>query len=235
MPSREKSGPNAISAGSFGPGARGILKGGEEVRIALPPPRRNDLKAYRMAAWLDDRGFVVEDGVIFRTAADDYLLTCAEPNLAYFAGLIGRHRVAIDDVSEALGRRLKILVGKPGLDGHSNGAEQIAVRARDIGMDVVYEGIRLTPSQIAASALQEGVHVVGLSILSGSHRELIPSVVEALRDESDQDLLAIGQVGEGRGPALDPDCRVRRDGARGRACASMRPCRRCPRRRRVRR
>jgi (2R)-ethylmalonyl-CoA mutase len=90
-------------------------------------------------------------------------------------------REEVDRVSEALGRRLKILVGKPGLDGHSNGAEQIAVRARDIGMDVVYEGIRLTPSQIAASALQEGVHVVGLSILSGSHRELIPGVVEALR------------------------------------------------------
>src|SRR3954462_1773857 len=83
-------------------------------------------------------------------------------------------------VSEALGRRLKILVGKPGLDGHSNGAEQIAVRARDAGMDVVYEGIRLTPAQIARSAVDEGVHVIGLSILSGSHRELIPSVVEAL-------------------------------------------------------
>ncbi len=88
----------------------------------------------------------------------------------------------VERVSEALGRRLKILVGKPGLDGHSNGAEQIAVRAKDVGMDVVYEGIRLTPAQIARSALDEGVHVVGLSILSGSHRELIPSVVEALRD-----------------------------------------------------
>ncbi len=88
----------------------------------------------------------------------------------------------VERVSEALGRRLKLLVGKPGLDGHSNGAEQIAVRARDAGLDVVYEGIRLTPSQIATSAAQEGVHVVGLSILSGSHRELIPSVLEALRD-----------------------------------------------------
>jgi ethylmalonyl-CoA mutase len=84
-------------------------------------------------------------------------------------------------VGEALGRTLKILVGKPGLDGHSNGAEQIAVRARDIGMDVVYEGIRLTPAQIARSAVDEGVHVIGLSILSGSHRELIPEVMEALR------------------------------------------------------
>jgi (2R)-ethylmalonyl-CoA mutase len=90
-------------------------------------------------------------------------------------------REEVERVSEAVGRRIKFLVGKPGLDGHSNGAEQIAVRARDAGMDVVYEGIRLTPSQIANSAAQEGVHVIGLSILSGSHRELIPSVLEELR------------------------------------------------------
>nr|MBA3508552.1 cobalamin B12-binding domain-containing protein [Thermoleophilaceae bacterium] len=91
-------------------------------------------------------------------------------------------RERVEEVSEALGRRIKILVGKPGLDGHSNGAEQIAVRARDAGMDVVYEGIRLTPARIAAAAVQEGVHVVGLSILSGSHAELIPSVLEELSD-----------------------------------------------------
>jgi ethylmalonyl-CoA mutase len=90
-------------------------------------------------------------------------------------------RDEVERVSDALGRRLKFLVGKPGLDGHSNGAEQIAVRARDAGMDVVYEGIRLSPSQIATSAAQEGVHVVGLSILSGSHRELVPAVLEAMR------------------------------------------------------
>jgi ethylmalonyl-CoA mutase len=89
-------------------------------------------------------------------------------------------RDEVDRISEALGRRVKFLVGKPGLDGHSNCAEQIAVRARDAGMDVVYEGIRLTPSQIANSAAQEGVHVIGLSILSGSHRELIPAVLDAL-------------------------------------------------------
>ncbi|HEU4656295.1 MAG TPA: methylmalonyl-CoA mutase family protein [Capillimicrobium sp.] len=91
-------------------------------------------------------------------------------------------RDEVERVSEALGRTLKILVGKPGLDGHSNGAEQIAVRARDAGMDVVYDGIRLTPAQIAKSALDEGVHVIGLSILSGSHRELIPAVMDALRE-----------------------------------------------------
>jgi (2R)-ethylmalonyl-CoA mutase len=103
-------------------------------------------------------------------------------------------REEVDRVSEALGRRLKILVGKPGLDGHSNGAEQIAVRARDIGMDVVYEGIRLTPAQIAASALQEGVHVVGLSILSGSHRELIPGVVEAMRAKGVDAPVVVGGI-----------------------------------------
>ncbi len=91
-------------------------------------------------------------------------------------------------VGEAIGRTPKILVGKPGLDGHSNGAEQIAVRARDVGMDVVYEGIRLTPAQIARSAVDEGVHVIGLSILSGSHRELIPDVIDALREAGGEDI-----------------------------------------------
>ncbi len=71
-------------------------------------------------------------------------------------------RARVDAVSDALGRRLKFVVGKPGLDGHSNGAEQIAVRARDCGMDVLYEGIRLTPAQIARSAVDESVHVIGL-------------------------------------------------------------------------
>ncbi|HEX2104875.1 MAG TPA: cobalamin-dependent protein [Solirubrobacteraceae bacterium] len=103
-------------------------------------------------------------------------------------------REEVDRVSDALGRRLKILVGKPGLDGHSNGAEQIAVRARDVGMDVVYEGIRLTPAQIASSALQEGVHVVGLSILSGSHRQLIPVVLEALREREVDCPVVVGGI-----------------------------------------
>jgi (2R)-ethylmalonyl-CoA mutase len=97
-------------------------------------------------------------------------------------------------VSEALGRRIKILVGKPGLDGHSNGAEQIAVRARDVGLDVVYEGIRLTPSQIVTSALQEGVHVIGLSILSGSHRELVPDIVSALAEAGVDAPVVVGGI-----------------------------------------
>ena len=97
-------------------------------------------------------------------------------------------------VSEALGRRIKMLVGKPGLDGHSNGAEQIAVRARDVGLDVVYEGIRLTPAQIVTSARQEGVHVIGLSILSGSHRELIPDIVRALADAGVDAPVVVGGI-----------------------------------------
>jgi (2R)-ethylmalonyl-CoA mutase len=92
-----------------------------------------------------------------------------------------RVRERVRSVSESLGRPLKILVGKPGLDGHSNGAEQIAVKARDVGMEVVYEGIRLTPQEIAQSARDEGVHVIGLSILSGSHGVLVIDTLEQLR------------------------------------------------------
>ena len=97
-------------------------------------------------------------------------------------------RKQVEATSVKLGRRIKFLVGKPGLDGHSNGAEQIAVRARDCGMEVVYEGIRLTPTQIARAALDEGVHVVGLSILSGSHVPLVREVVERMRKEGLEDV-----------------------------------------------
>src|SRR3984893_16574346 len=90
-------------------------------------------------------------------------------------------RADVERVSRKLGRRLKFLVGKPGLDGHSNGAEQIAVRARDAGMDVVYEGIRLTPAEIVEAARDQAVHVVGLSILSGSHVPLVKDVVARMR------------------------------------------------------
>ncbi len=91
-------------------------------------------------------------------------------------------RAAVDAVSDRLGRRLKFLVGKPGLDGHSNGAEQIAFRARDCGMDISYEGIRLTPEEIVAAALQDDAHVIGLSILSGSHLPLVEDVIARLRE-----------------------------------------------------
>jgi (2R)-ethylmalonyl-CoA mutase len=87
----------------------------------------------------------------------------------------------VDALSEKLGRRLSFLVGKPGLDGHSNGAEQIATRARAVGMEVTYEGIRMTPEEIVASAVDKKVHAVGLSILSGSHLDLVRDVVARMR------------------------------------------------------
>jgi (2R)-ethylmalonyl-CoA mutase len=97
--------------------------------------------------------------------------------------LLAAARARINELAELLGHRPRILVGKPGLDGHSNGAEQIAVRARDVGMEVIYQGIRLTPEQIAASARDEDVDVVGLSILSGSHLQLIPETMRLLREQ----------------------------------------------------
>jgi len=100
-------------------------------------------------------------------------------------------RADVERVSKKLGRRIKILVGKPGLDGHSNGAEQIAVRARDAGMEVVYEGIRLTPAEIVNAALEEGVHIVGLSILSGSHLSLVRDVMARMKAQEISDIPVI--------------------------------------------
>ncbi len=113
-----------------------------------------------------------------------------------------RDRVAA--TGEELGGRLRLLVGKPGLDGHSNGAEQVAVRARDAGFEVVYQGIRLTPEQIVAAAVAEDVHCVGLSILSGSHMELVPAVLEGLREAGLGDLPVIvgGIIPDSDGKAL---------------------------------
>ena len=90
-------------------------------------------------------------------------------------------RDAVDAVSKKLGRRLSFLVGKPGLDGHSNGAEQIAFRARDCGMDINYDGIRLTPDQLIEAAKENNPHVIGLSILSGSHLPLVQDVITKMR------------------------------------------------------
>jgi len=108
-------------------------------------------------------------------------VTTADANLEDVRGEVER-------VSQQLGRRIKLLVGKPGLDGHSNGAEQIAVRARDCGIEVVYEGIRLTPQQIVRAAIDEAVHVIGLSILSGSHVPLVADIMQRLRQEGCDDV-----------------------------------------------
>ncbi|MBK7000178.1 MAG: protein meaA [Rhodoferax sp.] len=111
-------------------------------------------------------------------------------------------RARVASTGAALGRPLKLLVGKPGLDGHSNGAEQIAVKARDVGFEVVYDGIRLTPQQLAQAAQEEGVHMLGLSILSGSHMELITSVLDELRT---RDLGALPVIAGGIIPLEDAD------------------------------
>ena len=110
------------------------------------------------------------------------------------AELLADARAKVDAARERLGHRIRILVAKPGLDGHSNGAEQIAVRAKDVGMEVIYQGIRLTPEEIAASAVQEDVDVVGLSILSGSHRELVPRVVELIREGGVEAPVIVGGI-----------------------------------------
>ncbi len=111
-------------------------------------------------------------------------------------------RKRVTDTGNALGRPLKLLVGKPGLDGHSNGAEQVAVKARDVGFEVVYDGIRLTPEQIAQAAQEEGVHMVGLSILSGSHMELVESVLQELRS---RDLGSVPVIAGGIIPLEDAE------------------------------
>ncbi len=110
------------------------------------------------------------------------------------AELLAVARERVSELSESLGHRPRILVGKPGLDGHSNGAEQIAVRARDVGMEVIYQGIRLTPEQIAASARDEDVDVIGLSILSGSHLQLVPETVRLLREEGVDAPVVVGGI-----------------------------------------
>ena len=107
----------------------------------------------------------------------------------------GAVRERVRSTGEELGGRLKFLVGKPGLDGHSNGAEQIAVRARDAGFEVIYSGIRLTSAQIVAAAIEEDVHVVGLSVLSGSHLSVVPDVLDGLRAAGLDDVaLVVGGI-----------------------------------------
>ena len=100
-------------------------------------------------------------------------------------------RQYVAQTGQELGERLRVLVGKPGLDGHSNGAEQVAVRAGDAGFEVIYQGIRLTPDQIVAAAIAEDVHLVGVSILSGSHMELVPEVLDRLRAAGASDVPVI--------------------------------------------
>ena len=124
-----------------------------------------------------------EWGAVFREVYGEYRAPTGVPRAArqVGGGDLDPVRAEVEKLSQRLGRRLKFLVGKPGLDGHSNGAEQIAVRARDAGMDVVYGGIRFTPAEIVKTAQDEDVHVIGLSILSGSHVSLVRDVVDRMQ------------------------------------------------------
>jgi (2R)-ethylmalonyl-CoA mutase len=117
------------------------------------------------------------------------------------SGGVGRHgddlapiRLRTRQLAERTGGPPRLLVAKPGLDGHSNGAEQIAVAARDAGFEVVYQGIRLTPAQIVAAARDEDVDIVGLSILSGSHLELVPDVLDRLREAGSSAAVVVGGI-----------------------------------------
>ncbi len=135
------------------------------------------IKAAKAGATTGEWGFVV------RQAFGEYRApTGVSRNPSNRTEGLEEIRAAVDAVSRKLGRRLKFVVGKPGLDGHSNGAEQIAARARDCGMDIHYEGIRLTPAEIVAAALDQDAHVVGLSILSGSHVPLVKDLMAHMRD-----------------------------------------------------
>ena len=131
-----------------------------------------------------------EWGAVFREVFGEYRAPTGVPKAARQVGgeLLEPVRAEVERVSQKIGRRVKFLVGKPGLDGHSNGAEQIAVRARDVGMDVIYAGIRFTPAELVKTAKDEGVDVIGLSILSGSHVPLVRDVVERMRAEGLDDV-----------------------------------------------
>lgn len=134
-----------------------------------------------------------EWGAVFREVFGEYRAPTGVPKAARQVGgeSLEPVRAEVERLSHKLGRRMKFLVGKPGLDGHSNGAEQIAVRARDVGMDVIYGGIRFTPAEIVKTAKDEGVDVIGLSILSGSHVPLVRDVVDRMRAEGLEDIPVI--------------------------------------------
>jgi (2R)-ethylmalonyl-CoA mutase len=147
-----------------------IAQGGN----VLPPSIRAAHAGLTTGEWADALRAVFGE---YRAPTGVGAASAAAPNAA-----TDEVRRRVRALGERLGRPLKMLVGKPGLDGHSNGAEQIAVKARDVGIEVVYDGIRLTPSEIVQSAVDEGVHVIGLSILSGSHGVLVVDVINGLHE-----------------------------------------------------
>ena len=171
-------------------GARPGGRGGRAEGIASAP-RAQAATSCRPSIACAKAGVTTgEWGEVFREVYGEYRAPTGVPRAArqVGGGELDPVRAEVERLSQRLGRRLKFLVGKPGLDGHSNGAEQIAVRARDAGMDVVYGGIRFTPAEIVKTAQEEGVHVIGLSILSGSHVSLVRDVVERMKQAGLRDI-----------------------------------------------
>ena len=181
-PAVEQGAIDALAAWRKGRDEAAVERALEELRAAAADPEVNIMHATLVAARAG--ATTGEWAAALRESFGEYRAPTGVGDAAAARDddALAELRERVERVSERLGRRIKVLVGKPGLDGHSNGAEQIAVRARDAGMDVVYEGIRLTPAQIARTAVDEGVHVVGLSILSGSHAQLIPAVLRELEE-----------------------------------------------------
>jgi (2R)-ethylmalonyl-CoA mutase len=193
-PAMERAAISALEAWRGERDAAAVESALDELRAAAADPSVNimppTLAAARAGATTGEWGAALRDVFGEYRAPTGVADAAAAPDDAALSELRDR----VEAVSEEIGRRIKILVGKPGLDGHSNGAEQIAVRARDAGMDVVYEGIRLTPARIARTAVDEGVHVVGLSILSGSHAELIPAVLRELEEAGASVPVVVGGI-----------------------------------------
>jgi ethylmalonyl-CoA mutase len=139
-------------------------------------------------------GTVGEWAGALREVFGEYRAPTGVGAVAVPVGDLAAVRERVQAATKSLGGQLRLLVGKPGLDGHSNGAEQIAVAARDAGLEVVYQGIRLTPEQIAVAARDEDVDVVGLSILSGSHLELVPETMRLLREAGVDAPVVVGGI-----------------------------------------
>ena len=139
-------------------------------------------------------GTVGEWAEALRTIFGEYRAPTGVGGVSAPAGDLVAVRDRLAKITKGLGGPLRLLVGKPGLDGHSSGAEQIAVAARDVGFEVIYQGIRLTPEQIAAVARDEDVDIIGLSILSGSHRELVPATIRCLRDVGVEAPIIVGGI-----------------------------------------
>ncbi len=192
-PDAERQQVEALAAFRAKRDAGAVRKALDELKRALES-RENVMPASIRAA---HAGVTVgEWGAVVRELYGEYRAPTGVTADARSASDVGIEsvRARVKELSSTLGRPLRLLVGKPGLDGHSNGAEQIAVRARDAGFEVIYEGIRLTPQQIVNAALQEDVNLIGLSILSGSHRTLVAEIMRRLKENGVDAPVVVGGI-----------------------------------------